>query len=56
MWFRAWAVDPGWMRTDMGGQAASLDPNDSAREIVDLAESDNKPYFYINRKGMEYKW
>ena len=56
MWFRAWAVDPGWMRTDMGGQAASLDPNDSAREIVDLAESDNKPYFYMNRKGMEYKW
>ena len=54
--FRAFAVDPGWMRTDMGGQAATLDPADSARDIVDLAEGENRPYFYMNRKGVEYKW
>ena len=31
-------VDPGWMRTGMGGDAATQDPADSARGIIRLAE------------------
>ncbi|WP_310393616.1 SDR family oxidoreductase [Hymenobacter sp.] len=31
-------VDPGWMRTDMGGEAATQEPADSARGIIRLAE------------------
>ncbi len=31
-------VDPGWVRTDMGGQDADEDPRDVGRSIVDLAE------------------
>lgn len=30
-------VDPGWMRTDMGGRGATQDPADSARGIIRLA-------------------
>ncbi|SHI56396.1 NAD(P)-dependent dehydrogenase, short-chain alcohol dehydrogenase family [Hymenobacter daecheongensis DSM 21074] len=31
-------VDPGWMRTDMGGTGAALLPADSARGIIRLAD------------------
>ncbi|MBF9142206.1 SDR family oxidoreductase [Hymenobacter properus] len=31
-------VDPGWMRTDMGGDHATQEPADSARGIIRLAE------------------
>ena len=31
-------VDPGWMRTDMGGELAVQEPADSARGIIRLAE------------------
>ncbi|OGX82317.1 SDR family oxidoreductase [Hymenobacter glacialis] len=31
-------VDPGWMRTDMGGNHATQEPADSARGIIRLAE------------------
>jgi NAD(P)-dependent dehydrogenase (short-subunit alcohol dehydrogenase family) len=31
-------VDPGWMRTDMGGDHATQDPADSARGIIRLAD------------------
>lgn len=32
------AVNPGWMRTDMGGERAELDPARSAAGILDLAD------------------
>lgn len=35
---RVLAVHPGWMRTDMGGQAAPLSAEDSARGILDMIE------------------
>ncbi|MBB6674994.1 SDR family oxidoreductase [Cohnella nanjingensis] len=35
---RALAVHPGWIRTDMGGQAAPLSPEDSATGILNLVE------------------
>ena len=31
-------VDPGWMRTEMGGEHATQEPADSARGIIRLAE------------------
>ncbi|WP_303310590.1 SDR family oxidoreductase [Hymenobacter sp. BT730] len=31
-------VDPGWVRTDMGGSSAALPPSDSAKGIIRLAE------------------
>ena len=31
-------VDPGWMRTEMGGESATQEPADSARGIIRLAE------------------
>lgn len=33
------AVDPGWMRTDMGGASADLDPDFSAQKLIELAEN-----------------
>jgi NAD(P)-dependent dehydrogenase (short-subunit alcohol dehydrogenase family) len=30
------SLSPGWVRTDMGGEGASRDPADAAREIADL--------------------
>lgn len=35
---RVFAVHPGWIRTDMGGDQAPGDPFESARGILDLAE------------------
>lgn len=32
-------IDPGWVRTDMGGPGADNDPNDVARGIPNLADS-----------------
>ena len=37
--FSVVAVDPGWMRTRMGGSAAALDPSDSAKGIVSLLDN-----------------
>lgn len=33
-----WSIHPGWMRTDMGGSAAPLSPQQSAAGIIDIME------------------
>lgn len=33
-----WSIHPGWMRTDMGGSAAPLSPQQSAVSIIDIME------------------
>lgn len=52
------AVHPGWMRTDMGGSNADLDPYETASKLVDLFEQINDidhPIF-IDYMGEVYPW
>jgi NAD(P)-dependent dehydrogenase (short-subunit alcohol dehydrogenase family) len=53
------AVHPGWMRTDMGGSNAHLDPYETACKLVELFEKVNinidGPMF-IDNGGNEYPW
>ena len=56
---RVLLFNPGWMHTQMGGPDAPLDPAESARCIVGLAEAlRNKPdsYMYWNYNGTERPW
>ena len=56
---RVLLFNPGWMHTQMGGPDAPLDPAESARGIVGLAEAlRNKPdsYMYWNYNGTERPW
>jgi NAD(P)-dependent dehydrogenase (short-subunit alcohol dehydrogenase family) len=51
-------VHPGWMRTDMGGSKADLDPYETAYRLVELFKSINStdtPIF-IDNKGDSYMW
>lgn len=52
------ALDPGWVRTDMGGQSASLAPEESAQGIVNviggLKSADNGRYLVYD--GSEHPW
>jgi NAD(P)-dependent dehydrogenase (short-subunit alcohol dehydrogenase family) len=52
------AVHPGWMRTDMGGCNADLDPYETAYRIVELIKGINStdtPIF-IDNKGDAFLW
>ena len=52
-------VDPGWMRTDMGGSNANISASEAAECIYTLVES-NKGNFgapmYVDRKGKQLVW
>ena len=52
------AVAPGWVRTDMGGPAASLSPQESARSMLALFEglsaADNGKFYRYD--GSEMDW
>jgi len=52
------AIQPGWMRTDMGGQKADLDPYETACKLVSLfnrIEDENHPIF-IDNEGNSLLW
>lgn len=52
------SISPGWMRTDMGGRSAPLDPADSAEKIIDLVErltpDDSGRFVDREGKGLSY--
>ncbi|MGV6873818.1 SDR family oxidoreductase [Pseudochelatococcus sp. B33] len=51
------AVHPGWMRTDMGGPTASVDPADAAFDILKLVESPDYPTgVFLRTDGTPLPW
>lgn len=52
------AVHPGWMRTNMGGQAATLDSDESAEGIFQLAarEWTVDDSIYVDYQGIPLAW
>ena len=51
------SLDPGWVKTDMGGADATRDPSDPAREIADLVSiSADGPSGGFFRRGEQREW
>lgn len=51
---RIYSIHPGWMKTDMGGESAPLNPIESAEKIYDIIEQRKEvesPSTYINYLG-----
>jgi NAD(P)-dependent dehydrogenase (short-subunit alcohol dehydrogenase family) len=56
--FQVLAIHPGWMRTDMGGPEADIDPSEAAGRIFELAlkpRSTGEP-MYIDYQGNPLPW
>ncbi len=52
------AIHPGWIRTDMGGANADLDPLEVAEDILALTKMphDINGPIYMDRFGKELEW
>lgn len=53
------AVHPGWMRTDMGGSNAHLDPYETACKLTELFNKINNNMngsIFVDNEGNEYPW
>jgi NAD(P)-dependent dehydrogenase (short-subunit alcohol dehydrogenase family) len=51
-------VNPGWVRTDMGGSHATLTPAESVKRLRDLIETlgPRQSGKFFNHDGQEYPW
>ena len=56
--FQVLAVHPGWMRTKMGGQQATLDADESAEGIYQLATTTRNADdpIYVDYRGVPLPW
>jgi NAD(P)-dependent dehydrogenase (short-subunit alcohol dehydrogenase family) len=52
------AIHPGWVRTDMGGQQASLDPEDAARQLADTIAglAPQHSGMFLHSDGTPHPW
>lgn len=51
---QVYAVHPGWIKTDMGGESAPGNPHDTANGILELIENNRRiesKYVFIDHKG-----
>jgi NAD(P)-dependent dehydrogenase (short-subunit alcohol dehydrogenase family) len=56
---RTLLIDPGWMRTDMGGPGATCDPEENGRLIVELLKSAGglgEDILFVDFHGKEVPW
>jgi NAD(P)-dependent dehydrogenase (short-subunit alcohol dehydrogenase family) len=56
---RTLLIDPGWMRTDMGGPGATCDPEENGRFIAELLKSTDRiqeGVLFVDFHGKEIPW
>jgi NAD(P)-dependent dehydrogenase (short-subunit alcohol dehydrogenase family) len=55
---RVVALHPGWLRTDMGGPRATLDPVATAEMVTDLIASEDRwpEHPFVDHEGKRLPW